>query len=50
MNDKPPVNTGTPSSQIIRANLQALHEAREALIESEHSERIQRALAHSIRT
>lgn len=50
LNDKPPAITGKPSNQIIRENLNALHKAREAFIESEHSERIRRALSHNVRT
>ena len=35
---------------MIKTNLDALHKAREAFIQSEHSERIRRALSHNIRT
>ena len=50
MDDKPPALSGKPATQMIKENLQMLHKAREAFIQSEHSERIRRALAHNIRT
>ena len=49
LNDKPPALTPT-SSDIIHANLNALHAARSAFIESERSERLRRALQNNIRT
>ena len=48
--DKPPALSGEPATTLIKTNLDALHKAREAFIQSEHSERIRRALSHNIRT
>ena len=48
--DKPPALSGKPATQLIKTNLDALHKAREAFTQSEHSERIKRALSHNIRT
>ena len=48
--DKPPALSGEPATTLIKTNLNALHKAREAFIQSEHSERIRRALSHNIRT
>ena len=50
MNDELPALTAKASSKLIADNLNALHSAREAFIQSEHSERIRRALSHNIRT
>jgi len=50
MDDKSPALSGKPATQMIQENLRVLHKAREAFIQSEHSERIRRALAHNIRT
>jgi len=47
---KPPALSGEPATSLIKTNLDALHKAREAFIQSEHSERIRRALSHNIRT
>ena len=49
-NDKPPALNSETASDILRKNLQALHNAREAFIQSENNERIRRALRHNIRT
>ena len=50
LTNKPPALSGEPSTTLIKENLNALHKAREAFIQSEHSERIRRALSHNIRT
>ena len=50
LNDKPSALTPTLSSDIIHANLNALHAARSAFIESERSERLRQALQNNIRT
>ena len=49
LNDKAPALTATPSSKVVAENLQAMHKAREAFVQSENSERIRRALRHNIR-
>ena len=49
-NDLPPALCSENTSDMLRKNLQALHNAREAFIQSENSERIRRALRHNIRT
>ena len=49
-NELPSMNTNVQSSKILRDNLNALHSARKAFIESENSERIKRALNHNIRS
>ena len=45
-----PSLTNKPSNLIIKENLEALHKAREAFIQSENSVKIKRALAHPVRT
>ena len=50
MTDKPPTYDSQPSSEIVRANLNALHKCRQAFIESENSEKLRRAMAHNVRT
>ena len=45
-----PAFTVTPSSKVISYNLGAIHNAEKALIASENSETLRRALAHNIRT
>ena len=45
---KPPALTHTPTSKILEENLCYLHKSRQALIESENSEQIKRALNHKI--
>ena len=50
LTDKEPALTVEPATKTIADNLTALHKAREAFIESEHSERIRRALSKNIRT
>lgn len=45
-----PSLTNKPKSAIIAENLNALHKAREAFIQSENSEKIKRALSHPVRT
>ena len=49
-NRPPALASSQPVSEILRQNLNALHAARRAFIESEHSERVKRALSHNIRT
>ena len=41
------MNTNVQSSKILRDNLNVLHSARKAFIESKNSERIKRALNHN---
>ena len=50
LSNRPPAYDSSFCSKLIRDNLNALHRAREAFIESERSERISRALSHNIRT
>jgi hypothetical protein len=50
LSNRPPAYDSSLSSKLIRDNLNALHCARQAFIESERSERIARALSHNIRT
>ena len=49
-NRPPALATSQPASEVLRANLNALHAARTAFIEKEHSERVYRALSHNVRT
>ena len=51
INDKPPAleSTCTIFSEVVAKNLNALHEARKAFIENEASEKLRRALKHTIR-
>jgi len=49
-NDDLPAVTNKPASEIIRENLEILHEARKAFIEAENSEKVRRALSSNIRT
>ena len=48
--DKPPALYSETTHDIIRTNLNALHNARQAFIKSESSEKIRRALRHNIRS
>ena len=48
--DEPPAFESSTDVDIIRENMEAMHKAREAFIESESSERIRRAFNHNIRT
>ena len=50
LTDQPPALTAPTTSKVLSDNLSALHKARLAFIESEHSERIRRALSHNIRS
>ena len=50
LSNRHPAYDSSFSSKFIRDNLNALHCAREASIESQRSERIARALSHNIRT
>ena len=50
LSNRPPAYDSTSCSNLIRDNLNGLHRAREAFIESERSERISRALSHNVRT
>ena len=50
LNDNLPALSNRPSSEILKDNLNALHMAREAFIQSENSEKIRRALSHPVRT
>ena len=50
LSDRPPALDETSSTTILRDNLNALHRAREAFIESESSEKLRRALNHNIRS
>ena len=45
-----PAQTNEPVSHIIKENLNALHKAREAFIQTENSEKIKRALSLPVRT
>ena len=49
-NDKPPAFTPSDTNQVLNDNLIALHEAKEAFISSENSEKIRSALSTNIRT
>ena len=49
-NAKPPALNPESSNEIIRQNLNALHQARKMYVESENSDKIRRALRHNIRT
>ena len=48
--DRPPALNHEASTLLIKKNLDALHNAREAFIKSENSDRIRRALSHNVRT
>ena len=48
--DRPPALDFEPVSKMIKNNLHALHQAREAFIAAENSDRIRRALTHNIRS
>ena len=50
LTDLPPALELTTSSDIIRKNLNALHDARKNYIQAESSEKIRRALKHKTRT
>jgi hypothetical protein len=50
MHDKPPAYMNESSIDVLRKNLNALHSAIEAFIQSERSERIRRALHSNTRT
>ena len=50
LNNDLPAFEPTRKSDVIRQNLQAMHAARQKFIESESSEKIQRALKHKVRT
>ena len=49
-NDKPPAFTPSDTNQVLNDNLIALHEAKEAFISSENSEKIRSALSTNVRT
>ena len=49
-NGKPPAFTPSDTNQVLNDNLIALHEAKEAFISSENSEKIRSALSTNIRT
>ena len=50
LEDKLPALTRTTSSEIVRKNLEAIHNARRNFIQAENSDRIRRALSHKTRT
>ena len=50
LSDQLPALTNKPKFSIIKENLDALHKAREAFVQSENSEKIRRALSHNIRS
>jgi hypothetical protein len=50
LESNPPALTNKPSNLIIKENLETLHKAREAFIQSENSEEIKRAITHPVRT
>ena len=50
LSDKPPALTHESVTETIKSNLDALHKARKAFIETENSDRIRRALNNNIRT
>ena len=50
LTDSLPALAITTSNEIVRKNLQALHDARKNYIKSENSNRIKRALRHKTRT
>jgi transposase InsO family protein len=50
LTDEPPALESGTTVDVIRENMDAMHRARTAFIESESSERIRRALRHNIRT
>ena len=49
-NDKPPAFTPSDTNKVLNDNLITLHEAKEAFISSENSEKIRSALSTNIRT
>ena len=50
LTDEPPAFESSTTVDIIRENMNAMHQARQAFIESEASERIKKALRHNIRS
>ena len=50
LTDKLPSLTRTTSSEIVRKNLEAIHNARKNFIQAENSSKIRRALGHKTRT
>ena len=50
LNDRLPALEGVTTSEMIANNLNAMHKARKAYIESESSERLRRALRHNVRS
>ena len=48
--DMPPALNPSPSSDLVRQNLNAMHTAREAFVKYESSEKLRRALRHNIRS
>ena len=50
VSNRAPVLIVTPSSKVISNNFGAIHKAEKAVIASENSETLSRALAHNIRT
>ena len=50
LDDKSPALTNSSTTEVLKNNLDALHKAREAFIQSENSEKIRRALSHNIRS
>ena len=50
IDNRPPALEGKTTSEIVAENLNAMHTARKAFIESESSEKLRRALRHQTRT
>ena len=50
MNNAHPALEGKTTSQIVAENLNAMHAARQGIIQSESAEKLQRALRHQVRT
>ena len=50
INNAPPDSEGKTTSQIVADNLNTMHAARQAFIQSESAESLQRALRHQVRT
>ena len=48
--DSPPALEGKTSSEVVAYNLNAMHAARKAFIESESCERLRRAMKHNVRS
>ena len=50
LSDRPPALTQESASETVRRNLEILHSARKAFLESEHSTRLRRAISNNVRS